>query len=175
MILDNPLIQDESIKNKYLLKLQKKLIKPSKLKILPSKKEDVENATIAPLKPSVEIHRHEKLPYIGEEKPFEKIVHEEIDEDLFKDEDLYEIEKIEDDIPEFTEIKDETENIEDKMKEGHIKSEQKFETFDELPEWKTVDVKSSDSIIQKDKIEISNDIPEWEPIATEQFKSDDRM
>jgi hypothetical protein len=162
MILDNPNIQDESIKNKYLIKLQKKLIKPSNINITQYKKEKEIKETYDLFKPSVIIHRKEKLPIFKEEK--------EIDEDLFKGEELYEIEKIKEDIPEFTEIKDEDKITKETPKEYHIYKEQKFETIDELPEWQTIEDESSREIIQKEEKESSQEIQEWEPITTEQFK-----
>ena len=169
MILDDPYNQDESIKNKYLIKLQRKLIKPSNVSIILSKKKLEHTENDDPLKSSVIIHRKEKVPIFQREN-VEKIDYKEIEEDLFKDEELYEIEKTEEDIPEFTEIKDENEIIEEISMEEHIDEKQTLESIDNLPEWETVEPESSDVIINKKKEEFSKDIPEWEPISTEQFK-----
>lgn len=169
MILDDPYIQDESIKNKYLIKLQRKLIKPSNVSIIQSKKKIEYTENDDPLKSSVIIHRKEKVPIFQRENA-EKIDYKEIEEDLFKDEELYEIEKTEEDIPEFTEIKDENEIIEEISMEEHIDEKQTSESIDNLPEWETVEPESSDVIINKEKEEFLKDIPEWEPITTEQFK-----
>jgi len=171
MILDDPFIQDGSIENKHLIKLQRKLIKPTDVSIISSKKDLEQTETIDPLKASVTIHRKEKIPTFQDEKEVvQKVIYTEIEEDLFKNEELYEIEKIEDDLPEFTEIKDENEIIEEISKEVIIKSEQNLESTDSLPEWETVESETLAVNIKKEEKELSKNLPEWEPITNEQFR-----
>ena len=171
MILDDPNIQDESIKNKYLVKLQRKLIKPTDINIIPSTKDLEQSETVDPLKASVKIYRNEKTPTFLEEKEVvQKVVYKEIEEDLFKNEELYEIEKIEDDIPEFTEIRDENEIKEAVPKDEIIKTEQKSEVLDNLPEWETVESEKTFTEIKKEEKKSLKNIPEWEPITNEQFR-----
>ncbi len=171
MILDDPHIQDGSIKNKYLIKLQRKLIKPTNVNIISSKKDIEQSETVDPLKASVRIHRKEKIPAFLEEKEVvQKVVYSEIDEDLFKNEELYEIEKIEDNYPEFTEIKDEDGITKEVSKDEIIGTEQKSEFEDNLPEWETVESETVFSEIKKEEKESLKNIPEWEPITNEQFR-----
>ena len=169
MILDDPHIQEGSIKNKYLITLQRKLIKP--INIISSKKDLEQLETVDPLKASVRIHRKEKIPAFLEEKEVvQKVFYKEIDEDLFKNEELYEIEKIEDDYPEFTEIKDEDGITREVSKDEIIVTEQNSEFEDNLPEWETVEPETVFSEIKKEEKESLKNIPEWEPITNEQFR-----
>lgn len=176
MILDNPHINDESIKNKDLLRLQKKLVEPSALHIISSKKIVEENDNDDPLKPSVKIHREQKISTsddtFTEEKDVEKtekVVFEEVEEDLFKDEELYEIEKVDDDIEEFTEIKDEEEIFEEVQQDEIVDDSKDTKSVDDLPEWEAVESEFLESDVKEEEIE-SKSIPEWEPITNEQFK-----
>jgi len=176
MILDNPNIDDESIKNKDLLRLQKKLIEPSALDIISSKKIIEDNDNDDPMKPSVKIHREQKISTSDdafiEEKDVdekEKVVFEEIEEDLFKDEELYEIEKIDDDIEEFTEIKDKDEIFEEVQQDEIIEDSEDTKSVDDLPEWETVESEVVESDVKDEDMDYKS-IPEWEPITNEQFK-----
>ncbi len=173
MILDDPNIQDETIKNKNLLKLQKKLIKPSYARIIKSKKELEKKDTNDPLKATAIIHRKDKIQIYKENIETigsDKLEYVGANEDLFKDEELYEIEKIEEEIPEFTEIENKDKIIEETSEEFKIDEDQKIESTDDLPEWKTVEDESKEIVVKEEKKESSKDIPEWEPITTEQFK-----
>ena len=176
MILDNPHINDESIKNKDLLRLQKKLVEPSALHIISSRKTVEETDNDDPLKPSVTIHREQKISASDdtfiEEKDVdekEKVVFEEVEEDLFKDEELFEIEKVDDDIEEFTEIKDEEEIFEEVQQDDIIEDSEDTESVDDLPEWETVESEVVESDVKDEDMDYKS-IPEWEPITNEQFK-----
>jgi len=172
MILDDPYIDDDTIKNKDLKQLQKKLIKPSSLNIISTTKKDFESTDDEnPLKPSVVIHRKKQIPSFIEEKADEKeVVFDEVEEDLFADEELYEIEKIDDTLEEFTEIKDEAEKFEEVLETDVDEKSLEAEPSDDLPEWETVESEVQDSDIKIDEKESLESIPEWEPITNEQFR-----
>jgi hypothetical protein len=172
MILDNPYMEDDSIKNKELKQLQKKLIKPSSFNVISPKKKDIDSSQDEnTLEPSVIIHRKKEIPAFIEEKEDKKeVVFDEVEEDLFVDEELYEIEKIDENLEEFTEIKDEVEEIEEFSEVASDDKAHEDESIDDLPEWETVESKdqvSETRIIEKDS---GKTIPEWEPITNEQFK-----
>ena len=171
MILDDPYVEDESIKNKNLIKLKRKLTKPLTENIIYSKKDLDKNVNNNSLKASVIIHRKE-VPTIFEDKQikFEEVESKDIDENPFKNEELYEIEIIDKDIPEFLEIKDEKEKTDDISKEKNIDVSEDLDSDDNLPEWETVETEFIDSEEKKDEKIISEEIPEWEPITSEQFK-----
>jgi len=171
MILDNPNIKDKSIKNKNLINLQKKLVEPSPLNIISSKKILEENESDDPLKPSVTIHRKQKTStFIEERVESENVIFEEVEEDLFKDEELFEFEKIDDDLEDFSEIKDESAEFEEVQKDENYESNQDIESSDDLPEWDDIESEDVKSEIKEKEMESLKDIPEWEPITNEQFK-----
>jgi transcription termination factor NusA len=171
MILDDPYIKDESIKNKNLIKLQRKLTQPLTENIFFTKKELNKNENINSLKASVIIHRKE-VPLIFEEKQikFEEVEYKDNNENPFKNEELYEIEIIDKDISEFVEIKDDKEKIDSISTGENIEVLQDVDSIDNLPEWETVETEFTDSEIKKDEKILSEEIPEWEPITSEQFK-----
>ena len=172
MILDNPYMDDDSIKNKELKQLQKKLIKPSSLNIISPKKKDIDSSQDEnTLEPSVIIHRKKEIPtFIEEKEDKQEVVFDEVEEDLFADEELYEIEKIDENLEEFTEIKDEVEKIEEFPEVVSDEKIQEDESIDDLPEWETVESKDQDFETKVIEKESEKAIPEWEPITNEQFK-----
>jgi hypothetical protein len=172
MILDNPYLEDDSIKNKELKQLQKKLVKPSSFRFISPKKKDVDSSEDEnSLEPSVVIHRKKEVPtFIEEKENKEAVVFDEVEEDLFADEELYEIEKIDEKLEEFSEIKDEVEKIEEFSEVVIDEKIQKDESIDDLPEWETVESKDQDFETKVIEKESEKAIPEWEPITNEQFK-----
>lgn len=175
MILDNPSTKDPFIKDEaYLNALQKRLAGPSKESYVYvhegfTEKSDSLNANIT-------IHRREKNSFVTPEpehmEPGKPKI-EEQKENLFEDEELYEVEKVEIDIPEFVEVKPKdtvkTEEIPADMEGKEI-----HEIDDELPEWEPVEpkeVKIEEETKEK-KPETLEEIPEWEPISIEETGGD---
>jgi len=175
MILDNPSTKDPFIEDEaYLNALQKRLAGPSKESYVYAhdgftEKSDSLNANIT-------IHRRGKnsfaIPepeHIEPDKP--KI--EEQKENLFEDEELYEVEKVEIEIPEFVEVKPK-----DAVKTEEIPADQKgkeiHEIDDELPEWEPVEPKEVEieEETKEKKPETLEEIPEWEPISIEETEEE---
>ena len=175
MILDDPYIKYESINDKNLVSLQKKLKKPSHENISFSKKkyEQIDESDDEdPLRPSVKIHRMESEYSFEPKEEKSKIVEfkEVEDENPFKDEELYEIELIDEEVPEFIEIKDEDKLEKDISQKVSIESKGGEDSFDNLPDWETVESEATEVPKFKDEKAATEEIPEWEPITNEQFK-----
>jgi hypothetical protein len=169
MILDDPHIKDDSIKNKNLISLQKKLTSTSKENLLFKENELIKSDYDDSLEASVVIHR------IGAATSFEKEDYKpketeisELYENPFENEELYEIELTEE-VPEFIEIKDEK-MISDKEVIEDDETLSNIDSVDDLPEWETVETEISDIKIMEQDEKISKEIPEWEPITSEQFR-----
>lgn len=170
MILDNPHIKDSSIKNEtYLNALQKRLTGYSKVKF--EKKPDIDSNNDNSLTPKVTIHRKLESPFVP---PILKILkHDdtrfiEQKNNLFEDEELFDVERIDLDIPEFIEVKP------TKDEESTYVESESVETFDEieeLPDWEAVeevqekDLKKIEEDDIKETIDAA-DIPEWESVST---------
>ena len=176
MVLDNPDIQDPSIKDEtHLNTLKKRLIDPPKESFVYENKNSSEQEDS--LKAKVTIHRREESGFnTVERKYFESDKQKEglKKEKLFEDEELYEIEKIEIDVPEFIEVepKDITES-EDEIPTWETVTEPEEEEIrdidNELPEWRPAE---PNNVEIRDKQEIKktkteDKIAEWEPISIE--------
>jgi hypothetical protein len=175
MILDDPNIKHESLNDKNLIRLQKKLKKPSYENISFSKKkyEQIDESDDRdPLRPSVKIHRMESEYTFEHKEEKSKIVEfqEVDDENPFKDEELYEIELIDEEVPEFIEIKDENKLEKDLTHKVSSESKDGEDSFDNLPNWETVESEDTEVPKFKDEKAANEEIPEWEPITNEQFK-----
>ncbi len=173
IILDNPSNgklhpEDE----KHMEALRRRLIgspKESKVYVYKSYKED-NREEIDPLKPRVKIYQKEEkkefiAPEIKHAEPEEK--QEEV---AYKDEELYEVEKVEIKGPEFLEVKPK-EVTEKKERSSTVETEESpklpdFETSDvedeKLPEWEQVDTKKSKIYEEETKTEMPKELPPHE-------------
>jgi len=175
MILDNPYSEDLHIENeKNLNALRERLAKPNNgnfgyIYETFGSEDDSLNA-------SVTVHKKRKdTRAVPEFKQVEPEI-EKQKEDPFKDEELYEVEKVETYLPEFVEVKPE-----ESAKEGKTPSEEKPESIksekadgikspesisEELPEWEPVDEGETKAEEVKNKLE--EEVSEWEPISGEE-------
>ena len=155
MILDNPDIKDSTINDEtHLSALQKRLVEPSKESVIYSDTNYSEQGDS--LKAKVTIHRKVESSFTTTEQKHlvtDKIKEEVQKENLFEDEELYEIEKVEFDVPEFVEVK--PNDIE--------------ETKDEIPTWETVT-----NLEEKETSDIDNELPEWEPAEPEYVEIEEK-
>ena len=155
MILDNPDIKDSTINDEtHLSALQKRLVEPSKESVIYSDTNYSEQGDS--LKAKVTIHRKVESSFTTTEQKHlvtDKIKEEVQKENLFEDEELYEIEKVEFDVPEFVEVK--PNDIE--------------ETKDEIPTWETVT-----NLVEKETSDIDNELPEWEPAEPEYVEIEEK-
>lgn len=171
MILDNPSTKDPFIADETCLStLQKRLAGHSKESSVYAHEGFTEKSD--PLKANVAIHRREESSFATPEPKHmepDKPKVEDQKENLFEDEELYEVEKVEADIPEFVEVKPKDAV---KTEETPVDREGKeiHEIDDELPEWEPVE--SEEAEIEEEtkekKPETLEKIPEWEPISIEE-------
>jgi hypothetical protein len=175
MILDNPYSEELHIDNeKNLDTLRERLAKSNNGNF--SYIHETFASEDDSLKASVTVHKKEgkdfAVPKFKEVEP--KL--EKQKEDPFKDEELYEIEKVETYLPEFVEVKPE-----ESAKEAKTSSEEKIESAenekadvtkssesitDELPEWEPVD--AGETKLAEIKEEPEKKLSEWEPISVEE-------
>ena len=175
MILDNPYSEELHIDNeKNLDTLRDRLAKSNNGNF--SYIHETFASEDDSLKASVTVHKKEEsnlvVPEFKEVEP--KL--EKQKEDPFKDEELYEVEKVETYLPEFVEVKPE-----ESAKEGKTSSEEKIESTenekadvtkssesitDELPEWEPVD--AGETKLAEIKEEPEKKLSEWEPISVEE-------
>jgi hypothetical protein len=175
MILDNPYSEELHIENeKNLDALRERLVKPNNgnfnyIHETFGSEDDSLNA-------SVTIHKKEKDNLaVPEFKQVEPEV-EKQKEDPFKDEELYEVEKVETYLPEFVEVKPE-----ESVKEEKTPAEEKPESMErekvdvvkspesvneKLPEWEPVD--DGETKAEEVKEEREEEVSEWEPISGEE-------
>jgi len=175
MILDNPYSEDLHIENeKNLDTLRERLAKSNNGNLGYIHETFVSEDDS--LKASVIVHKKEKdNPVVPEFKQVEPEV-EKQKEDPFKDEALYEVEKVEAYLPEFTEVKPE-----ESAKEGKTPAEEKPESIEgkkadvtkspksineELPEWEPVD--AGETKVAEVKEEREKELSEWESISSEE-------
>ena len=177
MILDDPDIHDPSIKDEtHLSTLKRRLVEPSKESFVYENKSSSEQDDS--LEAKVSIHRREESSFTAaEQKHFDhdKQKEEVLKENLFEDEELYEIEKVEIDIPEFVEVEPkDIAKTEDEIPTWETVTEPEEKEFhdmdNELPEWEPVE---PDNVEIEDKQEIEkikteDKIPEWEPLSIEE-------
>lgn len=175
MILDDPSTKDPFIKDEaYLNALQKRLAGPSKESYVYAHEGFTEKSDS--LNANITIHRREKNSFPTPEPEHMELGKpgiEEQKENLFEDEELYEVEKVEIDIPEFVEVKPK-----DAVKTEEIPADWEgkeiHEIDDELPEWEPVE--SEEPEIEEEtkekKPETLEEIPEWEPISIEEAEED---
>jgi len=193
MILDNPYSEDLHIENERNLNaLRERLAKPNNGNF--GYIYETFGSEDGHLNASVTVHKREKDTLdVPEFKQVESEI-EEQKEDPFKDEELYEVEKVETYLPEFVEVKPD-----ESAKEGKTPSEEKPESIEsekadgfkstesiseELPEWEPVeDGVTKAEAVKKEREEevsewesISDEEPEWEkkelPVADEDSKID---
>jgi hypothetical protein len=170
MILDNPHIKDSSIKNEtYLNALQKRLTGYSKDKF--EKKTESNTIVDNSLTPKVTIHRKMNSTFIPSIlkilKPDDTRFIEQKN-NLFEDEELFDVEKIDLDIPEFIEVKPTKEGESTYIETDSVET---FDEFEDLPDWEVVDEfqeKDLKKVEEPDikRTEDSGDIPEWESVST---------
>jgi hypothetical protein len=177
MILDNPYSEDLHIENeKNLDTLRERLSKSNNGNF--SYIHETFVSEDDSLKASVTVHKKEKDNLVVPEfKQVEPEV-EKQKEDPFKDEALYEVEKVETYLPEFVEVKPEESTKEEKTpaeekpesieseKADVIKSPESIN--EELPEWEPVD--AGEVKAEEVKEEREKELPEWEPISGEEPK-----
>ncbi len=169
MILDNPYSEDLHIENeKNLDTLRERLAKSNNGNF--SYIHETFVSEDDSLKASVTIHKKEKDNLVVPEfKQVEPEV-EKQKEEPFKDEELYEVEKVETYLPEFVEVKAEEYTKEEKPesieseKADVIKSPESIN--EELPEWEPVD--AGEVKAEEVKEEHEKELPEWEPISGEE-------
>ena len=180
MILDNPYNKDLHVEDgKCLDTLRVRLVKPSTedFVYIREKFEGEDDS----LKANVIIHRREEdnfvIPEFKQVEPEDQRT-EEQNEDPFKDEELYEIEKVETHLPEFVEVKTEGLTKEEKVpseeKSDSLESEKDdvikpLESIDEeLPEWEPADTEETKfEEIKEEKPEHEKELQGWEPILSE--------
>jgi len=175
MILDNPYNEDLHIENeKNLNALRERLVKPNNRNF--GYIHETFGSEDDPLNASVIVHEKENdTPAIPEFKQVEPEL-EKQKEDPFKDEELYEVGKVETYLPEFVEVKPEEyakeektsadekhESIESKKVDGAKFSESLNE---ELPEWEPVEIGETKTEDLKEERE--EEVSEWEPISSEE-------
>ncbi|MEA3457527.1 MAG: helix-hairpin-helix domain-containing protein [Candidatus Thermoplasmatota archaeon] len=175
MILDNPSTKDSFIKDEaYLNALQKRLAGPSKESSVYAHEGFTEKSDS--LNANITIHRREKNSFATPEPEHmepDKPKVEEQKENLFEDEELYEVEKVEIDIPEFVEVKPKdavkTEEI-----PADLEGKEIHEIDDELPEWEPVEPKEAEieEETEEKTPETLEEIPEWEPISIEEAEEE---
>jgi hypothetical protein len=182
MILDNPHIKDPYIKGETNLSaLQKRLVKPSDESFVytPAIKQKENDS----LRANVTIHRKKDSISSSQSKYIEteKLDLHEQKEDLFEEEELYEIVKIQSDVPEFIEVKSKEyikteeeipnwETIEDlEDKEIHEDIDEEF------PEWEPVEPDKIDVELKNGKLKKEEEIPEWKPISIEDKEKEQRI
>jgi len=181
MILDNPSVKDPTIDNKsYLNSLQKRLIKPSKQSL--NYKNEGSPEWDNSLKASITIHRREESSYISPEPKyieFHKREVKEQKENLFENEELYEVEKVEIDIPEFVEVKPKNvvkteEDIPIWETTTEMENKEIHKIDNELPEWELVEPEKVkiNKELEEGKSKIVEKIPEWEPISIEDIEEE---
>ena len=195
MLLDDPSKKDLHPEDeKYLTSLSKRLDSSKERVAYVHKQHKDETGEVDPLKPQVVIHERErvKTPVIPELKEF-KEVEEEIKpekeiESLQKDEDLYEVEKVEVEGPEFVEVtpKETKEEVEEEKAPEETPETIKDE---KLPEWepieveKTKDKKAELTEIEEVKeetkpdataapVELLTESSKWEPIKDDEIKEE---
>ena len=175
MILDNPYSEDLHIENeKNLDTLRERLAKSNNENF--SYIHETFVSEDDSLKANVTIHKKERDNLVVPEfKQVEPEV-EKQKEDPFKDEELYEVEKVETYLPEFVEVKPEEsaegektpaeekpESIESE-KADVVKSPESING--ELPEWEPVD--TGETKVAEVKEEREKELSEWEPISGEE-------
>ena len=183
MILDNPYNKESHVEDgKCLDTLRVRLVKPSKEDFVYVR--GIFEGEGDSLKANVTIHRREEdsfvIPEFKQIEPEEQRTEEQTD-DPFKDEELYEIEKVETHLAEFVEVKSEEPTKEEKVpseeKSDSLESEKDdvikpTESVDEeLPEWKPVDTEETKfEEIKEEKPEHEKELQGWEPILSEKPK-----
>jgi len=175
MILDNPYSEDLHIENeKNLDTLRERLAKSNNGNF--SYIHETFVSEDDSLKANVTVHKKEKGNLaVPEFKQVEPEV-EKQKEDPFKDEELYEVEKVETYLPEFVEVKPE-----ESAKEEKTPAEEKPESMEsekadvikspksineELPEWEPVN--AGETKVAEIKEEREKELSEWEPISGEE-------
>lgn len=163
MILDNISIDDLNTKDKEYLKSLGERVDESAKREIKYLKKSFENKKDGedPLKPTVTIHHRQKEV----EKPeFPEVKKEEEKVVSFEDKELYEVEKVETDAPEFIEVvPKETEEKEE------VKQETKEIDFIEETEEKEEEFISVEEKETKEP-EVAEDLPEWEPVELKEGK-----
>jgi hypothetical protein len=165
MILDTP--SDRNLHpedEKHLESLRRRLVGPSKKStdyIYRSTKE-YDGERIDPLKPQVKIyHKEEKKKVIAPEikrlEPEKK--QEERKESLYEDKELYEVERVEVESPEFLEVKP----------KEITKKREKISTVEMEENPKVPDSKITDTVEEKKDIE-DEKLLEWEPVETKNLE-----
>ena len=175
MILDNPYSEDLHIENeKNLDTLRERLAKSNNENF--SYIHETFVSEDDSLKANVTIHKKERDNLVVPEfKQIEPEV-EKQKEDPFKDEELYEVEKVETYLPEFVEVK-----LEESAEGEKTPAEEKPESIEsekadvvkspesingELPEWEPVD--AGETKVAEVKEEREKELSEWEPISGEE-------
>jgi len=180
MILDNPNNEDLQVKDgKCLNTLRDRLTTPSKEDFVYVR--GIFEGEDDSLKASVTIHKKEKdsydIPEFKQVEPDDQRKYRE-NEDPFKNEELYEIEKVETYLPEFVEVK--SEELTQEEKSDNFKSEKDTITKslgkvdEEIQEWKPVDTEETqfEEIIEE-KPENEKELQGWEPIVSEKNKKEE--
>jgi ribosomal protein S13 len=175
MILDNPYSEDLHIENeKNLDTLRERLAKSNNGNFSYIHETFVSEDDL--LKASITIHKKEKdnlvvpeFKQVGPEVEKQK-------EDPFKDEELYEVEKVETYLPEFVEVKPEESTKKEKTPAEEKPESKKSKKADvtessenineELPEWEPVD--TGETKVAEVKEEREKELSEWEPIYGEE-------
>ena len=180
MILDNPNNEDLHVEDgKCLDTLRVRLTTPSKEDFVYVR--GIFEGEDDSLKASVTIHKKEEdtfdIPEFKQVEPEERRKYGE-NEDPFKDEELYEIEKVETHLLEFLEVKSEEITQEEKVpseeKSDNLKDEKDIITKslgrdeEKLQEWEPVDTEETKfEEIKEKKPENEKELQGWKPIVSE--------
>jgi hypothetical protein len=178
MILDNPYNKDTHINDeKYLNELREKLINPSKEDNIYIHR--ISDYDADSLKPKVKIHKKEEddlnIPEFKQVET-EPQIEEEIKDDSYENESLFEIEKIEKQLPEFLEVNSDDnkisfEEIHEEIKEGNNNIKKIENIHEDIPEWEPVEAKEIRfEEVKEDELESTKDLPKWKPIDNEKIK-----
>ena len=157
MMLDNPFNQEPEEKDKYLVALQKRLTgSPDQLEFqYSSSKRDMD------LTPHVVVHR-KKQDFVEKKASVDMAVVKQNYRVDFADEDLFEIERLVDEIPEFVEVQPEGAQ-EDESVPQFEEVEEEQEDLEDLPKWEPVLEKDQKQV---DEVEIKKTIKKFEPVKT---------
>lgn len=169
MMLDNPYNQDSEEGDKYLAALQKRLTGPShQLEIrYSSSKKDTD------LTPHVVVHRKKEDSIVKKAAIDETGVKQSYRVD-FADEDLFEVERLVDEIPEFVEVQPQVEEEDESVPQFEEVSKEKGE-LDELPKWDPVIEENQKQVSEIEKeSDLKKTIKKFEPVDTVEETEDEK-
>ncbi len=169
MMLDNPYNQDSEEGDKYLAALQKRLTGPShQLEIrYSSSKKDTD------LTPHVVVHRKKEDSTVKKAAIDETGVKQSYRVD-FADEDLFEVERLVDEIPEFVEVQPQVEEEDESVPQFEEVSKEKGE-LDELPKWDPVIEENQKQVSEIEKeSDLKKTIKKFEPVDTVEETEDEK-